>query len=775
MKYNFTDSGVPISKEGYTQQRKSNTDTKVLEFVQKIVSAISLFLKPKNSPSVSSTPQNSVDKTTLEEQLFIESNLQEFLQDKLSPQLNKNNIKHVPDLMLNQDLTMHKLSSNWNSTVKDYHLSSHFDQKLKRWTSTLSAKKIRHEGEDNYTKNSYFKGMATTIMLLLISVLSTVAQSSIDLSLRKEVDKSMPAINESIKYTLWLKNSGPSTANSIVVKDNFPVDGAVLNTHTGGANFTYNPTTGVGNWNVASLAVGDSVKLEINATVLQQGVFFNTAEVFSIGTGQEDFDSTPNNSKLYEDDIASACFSVPLHWYPGEEYTVSVPAPFKYGSSIKWFDGNTEITPSSTVAVVNPDSSLTIKAPGVFTFKTNVSNCPAQGCCAVQVIQGPYGSIGDYVWQDTNNDGQQGPSTTEPPVAGVKVFLLSATGTRLDSTVTDAQGKYLFDSLTTDSYRVQFVKPAGYDLFTTQNLGTDDTKDSDVGPSGLSQLINIDTSKLPTDTLRNNLNIDAGLKPNYGSIGNYVWTDVNNNGQQDSGEAPIAGVKVYLLSATGAKIDSTITNASGLYLFDSLTSGSYRIQFVAPAGTIAAKQNTGADVTDSDANKNGISQLISIDTTKPTTDTLRNNLQIDAGFVPVGSIGDYVFADNNGDGIQNAGDSPLAGVKVYLLSATGAKLDSTITNASGRYLFDSLLAGNYQIKFVLPVGSEATGKLLGGNTANDSNINPDGSTDTIVIDTTQPIGSIARNNTSVDAGLKTAFGSIGNYVWTDVNNNGQQD
>ncbi len=776
MKYNFTESGVPMPIEGDSQQRQSDKDTKVLEFVQKIVSVISLFFKPKSSHKAVDVPQvQKSGNTKPHGKLFAENSLQEYFADKFPPQLSPNNVKSVPDLITNQDLTMNKLSLNSSSTVKEYHLGSQFDEKLKRWIPSFSSPTKTYDGDD-YPKNSFFKGFATTILLVLISVLGVAAQSFIDLSLRKTIDKSLPALNDNVKYTLWLKNSGPSTASTIVVQDNFPIAGAVLNTHTGGANFTYSPLTGIGKWNVATLAAGDSVKLEITATVTQQGVFFNTAEVFSVGAGQEDSDSTPNNSKLYEDDIASACFSVPLYWYPGEEYTVSVPAPYKYGSTIKWFNGTTEITPSSTIAVINADSSLTIKAPGTFTFTTNVTNCPAQGCCAVQVVEGPYGSIGDYVWQDTNNDGKQGSTTTEPPIAGVKVYLLSASGTKLDSTITNAQGKYLFDSLTTDSYRVQFVKPVGYDSFTAQNLGTDDTKDSDVGLTGLSQLINIDTSKLPSDTLRNNLNIDAGLKPNYGSIGDYVWSDVNNNGQQNSGEAPIAGVKIYLLSASGTKLDSTVTDAAGKYLFDSLASGTYKVQFIAPTGTIAAKQNTGADVTDSDANKNGITQLITIDTTKPTTDTLRNNLNIDAGFVPVGSIGDYVFADNNGDGIQNTGDTPVAGVKVYLLDATtGAKLDSTITNGAGKYLFDSLLAGSYKVKFVLPTGSEATGKLLGGNTATDSNINPDGTTDTIVIDTTQPINSTARNNTTIDAGLKTAFGSIGDYVWSDVNNNGQQD
>ncbi len=775
MKYNFTESGVPIPIKGYSQQHKSNKDDTILELVQKIVNVISLFFKPKNSLLSQIMPKESMTVKP-HEKLYAENSLQEYFIDKYPLQLNIDKVKSVPaDLLTNQDLTMNKPSLSNNSTVKEYHLGSHFDNKLKRWTPSFSSPK-RIEGNDDYPKNSIFKGFATTILLVLISVLGVLAQTSIDLSLRKTIDKSLPTLNESVKYTLWLKNSGPSVANSIVVQDNFPIDGAVLNTHTGGANFTYSPATGIGTWNVATLAVGDSVKLEINATVTQQGVFFNTAEVFSVGAGQEDTDSSPNNSKLYEDDIAAACFSVPLHWYPGEEYTVSVPAPYKYGSTIKWFNGTTEITPNSTVAVVNADSSLTIKAPGTFTFTTNVSNCPAQGCCAVQVIEGPYGSIGDYVWKDINNDGKQGSTATEPPVAGVKVYLLSASGTKLDSTLTDAQGKYLFDSLTTDSYRVQFVKPGGYDSFTTQNLGTDDTKDSDAGTTGLSQLINIDTSKLPSDTLRNNLNIDAGLKPNYGSIGDYVWSDVNNNGQQDSGEAPISGVKVYLLSASNIKLDSTFTNSNGLYLFDSLASGSYKIQFVAPTGSIAAKQNTGTDATDSDANKNGMSQLISIDITKPSTDTLRNNPNIDAGFVPVGSIGDYVFNDNNGDGSQNTGDTPVVGTKVYLLDAnTGAKLDSAITDAQGKYLFDSLLNGNYKVKFVIPIGSSITGKTLGGDPTKDSDANPDGTTDVISINTSLPVGNVGRNNTTVDAGIKTTFGSIGDYVWNDSNNNGLQD
>ncbi|MDZ7934622.1 MAG: SdrD B-like domain-containing protein [Emticicia sp.] len=383
----------------------------------------------------------------------------------------------------------------------------------------------------------------------------------------------------------------------------------------------------------------------------------------------------------------------------------------------------------------------------------------------------PVGSLGDYVFNDKNGDGIQ--DATDTPIAGITVYLTDNAGVKLDSTVTDALGKYTFDSLLAGTYKVKFEIPAGSEA-TTKTAGTDTATDSNINPDGSTDAITIDTTLPVGDIGRDNSTIDAGIKPAYGSIGDYVWTDTNNDGQQTSGEAPIAGVQVYLLNASGVKIDSTLTDATGKYLFDSLLTGAYQVQFVAPAGTIAAKQNAGADVSDSDANEAGLSQLINIDTTKLATDTLRNNPQIDAGFVPVGSLGDYVFNDKNGDGIQDATDTPIAGITVYLTDNAGVKLDSTVTDALGKYTFDSLLAGTYKVKFEIPAGSEATTKTVGADTATDSNINPDGSTDAITIDTTLPVGDIGRDNSTIDAGIKPAYGSIGDYVWTDTNNDGQQ-
>ncbi|MDZ7898303.1 MAG: SdrD B-like domain-containing protein [Arcicella sp.] len=384
----------------------------------------------------------------------------------------------------------------------------------------------------------------------------------------------------------------------------------------------------------------------------------------------------------------------------------------------------------------------------------------------------PVGSIGDFVFNDKNSNGIQ--DGTDTPIAGIKVYLLDNAGVKLDSTVTDATGKYLFDSLLANTYKVKFEIPAGSEATIKGSTATAGN-DSNINPDGTTEAVIIDTTLPLGDIGRDNPTIDAGIKPAYGSIGDYVWTDQNNDGQQTAGELPIAGVKVILYAADGTtKLDSTVTDATGKYLFDSLLTGGYKVKFIAPAGTIPAKQNVGNDVSDSDANKLGFSQVININTALLATDTLRNNPQIDAGFVPVGSLGDYVFLDKDNNNLQSPGDVAVTGVKIYLLNNTGAKIDSAITDVNGRYLFDSLVAGNYSVQFVKPAGFDfVTSKVGVEATDSDANIST-GISAPVFIDTTKPIGDPARNNRDVDAGLKPQYGSIGDFVWLDINNDGIQ-
>ncbi len=550
---------------------------------------------------------------------------------------------------------------------------------------------------------------------------------------------------------------------TLIVKDQISPD--FLVTSSNASKGTFDVSTGY--WSGINLAKGDSAILTVVAKINSgaSGLLCNQAYVDFMN--KIDIDSKAGNLNPVEDDIAYACVSVPINLCKADGQSAILSTPDSL-MNIKWFKNGLELTAESG------KTSITVSDAGSYTFTgtTNGTNCQVGNCCPVIIKDACFGSIGDYVFDDNNKDGIQNAGDT--PIGNVKVYLLSSTGIKLDSTFTDPSGKYLFDSLLTGSYKVQFIAPIGKD-FTSLQKGGDPKKDSNAGVNGITSLITIDTTKPASDTLRNNPHIDAGIVPKYGSIGDYVWTDQNNDGQQTAGELPIAGVKVYLYNATGTvKLDSTQTDVNGKYLFDSLLTGSYKVRFIAPAGTIPAKSNVGNDVSDSDVNKTGFSQVININTALTPTDTLRNNPQIDAGFVPVGSLGDYVFFDKNGDGIQNLGDTPIGGIRVYLLNNAGVKLDSTTTDSNGKYLFDSLLANTYKIKFVIPVGSEVTGKTLGGDPTKDSNINPDGTTDAVIIDTTLPVGNIGRDNPTIDAGIKPAYGSIGDYVWFDQNNDGQQ-
>ncbi|HEX5371806.1 MAG TPA: SdrD B-like domain-containing protein [Aquabacterium sp.] len=145
--------------------------------------------------------------------------------------------------------------------------------------------------------------------------------------------------------------------------------------------------------------------------------------------------------------------------------------------------------------------------------------------------------------------------------------------------------------------------------------------------------------------------------------------------------------------------------------------------------------------------------------------------------IPTSSLGDRVWLDANGNGVQDGTESGLAGVSVTLI---GAGLDntfgtaddtstSTTTNASGDYLFNQLVSGLYRVQAGALAGYNFTGQDAGGNDATDSDVNSSGLSDTIAL-------GVGEHNSSVDIGLQQqATGSIGNRVWKDSDCDGLQD
>jgi hypothetical protein len=92
-------------------------------------------------------------------------------------------------------------------------------------------------------------------------------------------------------------------------------------------------------------------------------------------------------------------------------------------------------------------------------------------------IEDPLGVIGDFVWNDTNENGMQ--DQGEPGIAGVTVELFDADADVLVlSTATDGNGIYILGNVPEGSYYLQFTGPAGWE-FTLVDQGSSDLADSD--------------------------------------------------------------------------------------------------------------------------------------------------------------------------------------------------------------------------------------------------------------------------------------------------------
>ncbi|MGI9469983.1 MAG: DUF11 domain-containing protein, partial [Rubripirellula sp.] len=118
----------------------------------------------------------------------------------------------------------------------------------------------------------------------------------IDLSLDKTVDNARPNVGDTIQFTISLTNSRPSQATGVSVRDVLPPE---LNfVGSSASRGSYNSSTGV--WDVGTVNNGDTVTLNITATVESILSVVNTAEVIS--ADQPDIDSTPDNGNPQEDD-----------------------------------------------------------------------------------------------------------------------------------------------------------------------------------------------------------------------------------------------------------------------------------------------------------------------------------------------------------------------------------------------------------------------------------------------------------------------------------------
>lgn len=362
------------------------------------------------------------------------------------------------------------------------------------------------------------------------------------------------------------------------------------------------------------------------------------------------------------------------------------------------------------------------------------------------------GNVRGSVKADTNND-----NIGDSPLSNVTINLKDLNGNIVATDVTDVSGNYEFLNVPVGQYILMEVQPNGYSSISD----VDDTPDPD-GNDGATP-----NDMIPvTVTAGENDNDNNFVEANLASIGNFVWEDRDADGIQEAGEPGIPNVVVRLFNNAGIQIASKITDNSGHYLFLNLLPGSYTIKFDKPTGYEPTPKHAGTESSiDSDAD------LVTGLTTPVILSGGEENLTIDAGYYKLARIGNFVWEDENANGIQDNFESGIAGVIVTLLGtdAQGNIIDTmTTTDENGYYSFTGLQAGVYSVKFTKPNNYKPSPANATSDDGKDS--------DADVITGQSPLINVesGTDNQTIDAGFYKC-GFVGNFVWLDNNLNNLQD
>jgi len=378
-----------------------------------------------------------------------------------------------------------------------------------------------------------------------------------------------------------------------------------------------------------------------------------------------------------------------------------------------------------------------------------------QCCTSFSLVDCSLGSIGDFVFDDRNDNGIQ--DANDLPMGGINIFLFDDKGNIVGTTVSDNNGFYQFANIESGTYYIQIAEFGEY-LIARSDVGND-ALDSDLteilGP-GTTDLFFLNPGENKDD-------IDIGLRL-FSTISGLAWLDNNGNGLNDASESPVENITVSLFDQNDQLVSSTNTDTDGSYLFADLSPNLYYVVFDNPQGFVFTTAGLDSDVDNSIVA--GSTSLI---------DAIADNYieNIDAGIYQLVGIGDYVWLDLDRDGIQDSDENGIEGLEISLVNANGA-IQQEQTGNNGAYEFSNLPPGQYSISIEKRNDLQLT-LINQGNGSNDSDALTDSgnSYDSSLI--TLNSGEIISD---LDFGFQFRPSSISGFAWEDfngdaLNNNGE--
>ncbi|MEG3956748.1 SdrD B-like domain-containing protein [Microcoleus sp. herbarium2] len=265
-----------------------------------------------------------------------------------------------------------------------------------------------------------------------------------------------------------------------------------------------------------------------------------------------------------------------------------------------------------------------------------------------------------FKYNDLNANGRYEPTQGEAPLSGVSVFLDTNNNGAADAEEpqlqTNAQGRGAFTNLEPGNYTVREVVPAGFSPSTS--------------------------AVVPLTLNTQDANVTFANTPNSNITG-CKFEDFNLNGYRDGNEPAISGVTVYLDTNNNGALDageaSTTSDQFGIFAFNNLAPGTYNLREVVPPGYFQ--------------------------TTQPLNIVLGPNQTFTCALIGDSRRYDLVvpkFRDDNRNGIQDAGEPPLANIPFTLDLNRNNRYDAATeplvrTDANGIALFPNLVPGTYSV------------------------------------------------------------------------------
>jgi len=353
----------------------------------------------------------------------------------------------------------------------------------------------------------------------------------------------------------------------------------------------------------------------------------------------------------------------------------------------------------SAIADVDAADALT----GVFTLAMGESRENLSfGAITPAVLDG-------RVIIDENEDGIW--TEDESGLDGAVVTAMQG-GTVVATAYADETGKFVFDTLRPGTYRLRYLldEDCLFARNTSLNMTNEDALEAETGEYTLD--------------MGQRISVPDAVVVRAAKIAGKAWMDEDVSGTMEPGESAMTGVTVQLLRGDGQLVAEKKAGSDGRYAFERLRSGMYVIRFTL-AHNVLFTDYTG-NPGDSCV---PIMQGNMGETNAFMLSMGEEKLDMNVGGILPGRIGDTVWYDQDGNGLQDYKEPLIPGVSLTLLyvhaDGSMSETETVVSDQYGYYAFEALRPGTYVLRLNAQEGDSLTSCFGAPLGEIDSDLDPD--------------------------------------------------